>query len=281
VTLGDRQSFLREHIKSRLENTMPPFFTFVTAFYDSSIISGALPEGFSISISLRGYVQTRAQTNCEITTVKKWIPSALWTPVRGGLASDPEFRADVKRSEDPIDQWTQMIALRLQHITIRRPRARRAAALRSPSNGLAKARGASSSTGRLQYFTSPSADVRHVTIRRPRARRATAPRPPSNGRAKARVASPSTGRLHLAQTDFRCPRIGRLTSIRFRMRFGSNFRTVECSGSSSEDKNSSIEERIRDLIEDFSLFLPEQIRRRRTAKICDEEWQARPLQIQW
>jgi hypothetical protein len=109
VTLRDRQTFLRAHIKSRLENTMPAFVTFVTAFYDTSIVSGALLEGGSISIPLRGYVQTRARTNCEITTVQKWIPSALWNPVRGGLASDSEFRADITRSEDPNDQWTQMI----------------------------------------------------------------------------------------------------------------------------------------------------------------------------
>ena len=131
------------------------------------------------------------------------------------------------------------VALSLQHVTICRPRARRAAAPRSPSNGLAKERGALSSAGCLLHLTSPSADLRHVTICRPRARRAAAPRPPSNGRAKARGASPSTGRLHFARTDFRCPRIGCLASIRFRMRFGSNFRTLECSDSSSEDNNST------------------------------------------
>ena len=106
VPLPDRQTLLRAHIRSRIENTMPAFVTFVTAFYDASIISGVLPEG--VSISLRGYVQTRAHTNCEITTVQKWIPSAVWNPVRGGLASDSGFKADTSRSEDPNDLWTQM-----------------------------------------------------------------------------------------------------------------------------------------------------------------------------
>ena len=107
VTIQDRQTFLRAHIKSRFENAMPAFVTFVTAFHDTSVISGVISEGVSIFISLCGYVQTR--TCCEITTMQKWIPSALWNAVRGGLASDSEFRADVTRSEDPNDQWTQMI----------------------------------------------------------------------------------------------------------------------------------------------------------------------------
>ena len=104
VTLRER---LRAHISSRVGIAMPHIVTFVTAFYDASIFS--LPEGVSLSISLRGYVQTRAQTNCEITTMQRWIPSAIWNPVRGGLASNSEFKADVSRSEDPNNQWTQMI----------------------------------------------------------------------------------------------------------------------------------------------------------------------------
>jgi hypothetical protein len=150
-----------------------------------------------------------------------------------------EFLPRWARGVTPSAGQAPAVALSLQHVTIRRPRARRAAAPRLPSNGLAKARGSSPSTGRLLHFTSPSADVRHVTIRRPRARCAAAPRPPSNGRAKARGASPSTGRLHFARTDFRCPRIGCFALIRFRMRFGSNFRTVEFSDSSSENNNST------------------------------------------
>ncbi len=53
-------------------------------------------------------VQTSTNTNGKITTVQKWIPSAVWNPVRGGLASDSGFRADTSRSEDPNDLWAQM-----------------------------------------------------------------------------------------------------------------------------------------------------------------------------
>ena len=109
VILRERQTLLNAHIRSRVVHKMPSFVTFVTAFYDTSIISGALPAGVSLSISLRGYVQTRTNTNCEITSVQKWIPDAIWNPVRGGLASNAEFKSYVSQSEDPNDPWTQMI----------------------------------------------------------------------------------------------------------------------------------------------------------------------------
>jgi hypothetical protein len=104
VTLRDRQTSLRAHIRSHNKNTMPYFVTFV----DTPLISGALPEVFSISISMRGYVQTRTKTCRENTTVQNWIPSAVWNPVLGGLASNSSFKADTSRSEDPNDLWTQM-----------------------------------------------------------------------------------------------------------------------------------------------------------------------------
>ena len=109
VNLRDRQTLLHAHIRSRVQHTMPDSVTFVTAFYDTSILSEALPDGVTISISFRGYVQISTRSCCEITTMQKWIPSAIWNPVLGGLASNSEFRADVFRSEDPNNQWTQWV----------------------------------------------------------------------------------------------------------------------------------------------------------------------------
>ncbi len=65
VPLQERQKYLLEHIRSRIINTdiMPRIFTFVEAYYDAFIISGALSDGISISIPLLGFVQTRACTN--------------------------------------------------------------------------------------------------------------------------------------------------------------------------------------------------------------------------
>ncbi len=99
--------------------------------------------------------------------------------------------------------------------------------------------------------------ARRVTIHRPSPPTVSGHHPPTCGTspsadrtlgARPRSGHHLTGVLRraahhhppaFARTDFRCPRIGCLALIRFRMRFGSNFRTVECSDSSSEDNNST------------------------------------------
>jgi hypothetical protein len=80
---------------------------FVEAYYDTSIKTGALPEGISISIPLLGFVQTRAHTNCENSTMQFWFP-ASWAPVPGGLSSNLEFKDNARRSEDPNNTWTKL-----------------------------------------------------------------------------------------------------------------------------------------------------------------------------
>jgi hypothetical protein len=109
VPLQERQKYLLEHIRSRIINTdkMPRIVTFVEAYYNASIISGALADGISISIPLLGFVQTRACTNCEISTMQFWFP-ASWAPVPGGLSSNQEFKDNARRSEDPTNTWTKL-----------------------------------------------------------------------------------------------------------------------------------------------------------------------------
>ena len=110
VTLQDQQKFLLEHVQSRILHTMPGIVTFVEAFYDSSILSilsGPNIAGGSISIPLHGFVQTRAKTCCEVTTMQYWIP-ASWTPVPGGLASNKGYKDLVHRSRDPNDTLASM-----------------------------------------------------------------------------------------------------------------------------------------------------------------------------
>jgi hypothetical protein len=77
--------------------------TFVEAYYDTvtSIISCALPEG------IFGFVQTRAPTNCKISTIQLWFP-ASWSPVPGGLLSNQGFKDNVGRSDDPNNTWTKL-----------------------------------------------------------------------------------------------------------------------------------------------------------------------------
>jgi hypothetical protein len=102
LQVQERQKYLLEHIKFRMANTdrMPHIFTFVEAYYDVNIISGTLPEGILISIPLLGFVQTRADTNYEISTMQLRF-LASWAPVPGGLSSDQEFTDNVRQSEDP------------------------------------------------------------------------------------------------------------------------------------------------------------------------------------
>ena len=96
------EKYLLEHIRSRIANPdrMPHIVTFVEAYYDTSMISSAIPEGISISIPLLGFAQTRAHTSCEISTMQFWFP-ASWAPVPGGLSSNQEFKDNARRSEDP------------------------------------------------------------------------------------------------------------------------------------------------------------------------------------
>ncbi len=39
----------------------------------------------------------------------EWIKAAVWTPVTCGLASDAEFKQNMKRFSDANDSWTQLI----------------------------------------------------------------------------------------------------------------------------------------------------------------------------
>jgi hypothetical protein len=98
VPLQERQKYLLEHIRSRIINTdkMPRIVTFVEVYYNASIISGALADGISISIPLLGFVQTRACTNCEISTMQFWFP-ASWAPVPGGLSSNQGFKHNLNQ----------------------------------------------------------------------------------------------------------------------------------------------------------------------------------------
>lgn len=109
VSIQERQKHLLQHLRSRIANPniMPHIVTFVEAYFDSSAISCALSEGISISIPLHGFVQTRAHTNCEISTMQAWFP-ASWSPVPGGLSSNQEFKDNVRRSDDPNNTWAKL-----------------------------------------------------------------------------------------------------------------------------------------------------------------------------
>ncbi len=47
------------------------------------------------------------QSHC-IKAMQYWIPAATWTPISGGLASNPDYKDLLRRSEDQNDSLTEM-----------------------------------------------------------------------------------------------------------------------------------------------------------------------------
>jgi hypothetical protein len=41
--------------------------------------------------------------------MKKWMDSATWKPVPGGLTSDKEYMSNTRRFQDPNDEWTRLV----------------------------------------------------------------------------------------------------------------------------------------------------------------------------
>ena len=54
-----------------------------------------------------GYVHVKNAT--PQSTMKKWIDSATWQPVPGGLTSDKEYMSNMRRFQDPDDEWTRLM----------------------------------------------------------------------------------------------------------------------------------------------------------------------------
>ena len=59
---------------------------------------------FMIKIDLRDGT-TAAEK--EKRSMKKWIDSATWKTVLGGLTSDNEYMSNMRRFQDPNDKWTR------------------------------------------------------------------------------------------------------------------------------------------------------------------------------
>ena len=58
-----------------------------------------------VSIAIIGYVQTKPSRPYTMT---KWIPSATWDPVPGGLCSNGKFLADMDRLNDLTLSWYKL-----------------------------------------------------------------------------------------------------------------------------------------------------------------------------
>ena len=108
VEVGERDqqqntASVRSQISDRLQIQRPSYVTSITIFCDSSLLSG-LPDAMSLAVI--GYVQfSQAST---LSSLRNWIASAAWNPVKNGLAGDTEFTQNMQRSENKLDPWIRM-----------------------------------------------------------------------------------------------------------------------------------------------------------------------------
>ena len=96
-TAGERRTFLFEHLSLCTAHKRPNCITSLTVFCDESHFSGHTDSAGLVSLEIHGYVQTKDAVS--LTTMEKWIGSASWKPVLGGLMSDDDFKyVSVSRS---------------------------------------------------------------------------------------------------------------------------------------------------------------------------------------
>ena len=89
---------LIEHFLTRTTPNRPICVLSLTIITDLKLLILALPnENPTVSIAIIGYVQTKPSRPIAMT---KWIPSATWEPVSGGLCSNGEFLADMDSPND-------------------------------------------------------------------------------------------------------------------------------------------------------------------------------------
>ena len=82
-TTVEKEKLLREHLSARTGNTQPHSVTGVVVFCNRLLFSQPPDSDGLVSIVVHGYVQAgHAKPQ---STMKKWIDSATWKEVPGGL----------------------------------------------------------------------------------------------------------------------------------------------------------------------------------------------------
>jgi hypothetical protein len=107
TTAVEKEMLLKEHLGARTGHNIPHSIGGLVVFCDRSLFSQPPDRDGLVSIEVLGYVQ--AKSSAPLTTMKKWIDSASWKPVEGGLTGDDEYMSNMRRFEDPDDQWTRFI----------------------------------------------------------------------------------------------------------------------------------------------------------------------------
>ncbi len=107
TTAVEKEKILTEHLRASTGHTRPLCIIGVAVFCDRSLFSQPPDSDGLVSIEVLGYVQANKAT--PLSTMKRWIESATWKPVEGGLTSDNEYMFDMRRFQDPNDEWTRLM----------------------------------------------------------------------------------------------------------------------------------------------------------------------------
>jgi hypothetical protein len=107
TTAVEKQKLLTEHLRARTGHTKPLCIVGLAVFCDRSLFSQPPDNDGLVSIEVHGYVQANNAT--PLSTMKRWIDSDTWKPVEGGLTSDKEYMANMRRFQDPNDEWTRLM----------------------------------------------------------------------------------------------------------------------------------------------------------------------------
>ena len=106
TTAEEKEKLLREHLSARTGNNRPLSVTGVVVFCDRLLFSQPPDNDGLVSIEVLGYVQANHAKGQ--STMNRWIDTATWQPVPGGLTSDHVYMSNIRRFEDPNDEWTRL-----------------------------------------------------------------------------------------------------------------------------------------------------------------------------
>ncbi len=101
------ENLLTEHFSARTGHTQPLSIMGVVVFCNRLLFSQPPDSDGLVSIEMLGYVQ--ANNTIPLSTMKKWIDSTTWKPVLGGLTSDNEYMSNMRRFQDPKNEWTRLL----------------------------------------------------------------------------------------------------------------------------------------------------------------------------
>jgi hypothetical protein len=103
----EKEKLLKEFLTTRSAHSRPRSVLGLVVFCNRSQLSAPHDSRGQVSIELLGYVQAKDAT--PHSTMTKWLDSATWTPVPGGLTSDHAYMSNVHRSADPHAEWARLL----------------------------------------------------------------------------------------------------------------------------------------------------------------------------